>query len=277
MNYGLNKGELSFSQKQAVITLIEKEGKDRRFVKNWRPISLLNTDYKIISKVLATRICSVIPILIHSDQNGFVKGRFIGESVRTISDIMDFTKYNNIPGILLFLDFEKAFDYLEWHYLFCTLLRMNFGIKFVNFVKTLYRNISSCVMNNGRTSQYFSVQRGVRQGDPLSPYLYILALELLSCSVREDPNIKGILVKDKEIKIIQYGDDTSCVLADEPSANNLFLLFESFRRVSGLKLNVNKSQALWLGSKIHCTDTPFNVVWPKEPVKALCVFSRMMI
>ena len=165
LNYGLNKGELSFSQKQAVITLIEKEGKDRRFVKNLRLISLLNTDYNIISKVLATRICSVIPSLIHSDQHGFVKGRFIGESVRTISDI----KYNNIPGILLFLDFEKAFDSLEWHYLFCTLLRINFGITFVNFVKTLYRNISSCVMNNGLTSQYFSVQRGVMQGDPLSP------------------------------------------------------------------------------------------------------------
>ena len=127
-------------------------------------------------------------------------------------------------------------------------------------------------MNNGLTSQYFSVHRSVRQGDPLRPYLFILALELLSRSIREDPNIKGILVRDKEIKIIQYADDTSCVVADEPSANNLFLLFESFGSVSSLTMNVNKSQALWLGSKRHCMDTPFNVVWPKELVNALGVF-----
>ena len=151
-------------------------------LKNWRPISLLNVDYKIASKVLAERLCKVVPKLIHSDQSGFVKGRFIGESVRTIYDIMEYTKYKNIPGIMLCLDLEKAFDTLEWPFLFKTLKRMNFGKTFIKFVKSLYSNISSCIMNNGLSSKYFQVGRGVRQGDPLSPYLLFYLLN--SCLAR---------------------------------------------------------------------------------------------
>ena len=89
-----------------------------------------------------------------------MKGRYIGESVRTISDVMDFTKINNIGGILLFLDFEKAFDCLEWNVLIKTMDKINFGSKFISNVKSLYYNISSCIMNNGLSSQYFTVGRG---------------------------------------------------------------------------------------------------------------------
>ncbi len=272
LNVGLQKGEMSSSQRQAVITLLEKEGKDRCKLKNWRPISLLNVDYKIASKVLATRLKKVIPTLVHQDQSGFVKGRYIGESVRSISDIMNFTKIYNKPGIMLFLDFEKAFDSLEWDFLFKTLYHMNFGESFVNSVKALYTNISSCVMNNGVSSKYFSVSRGVRQGDPLSPYLFILAIEPLSCKIRNDPNIHGISVKNCEIKIIQYADDTTCTLKDEQSVHKLFDVIDNFGIISGLKLNVSKSQALWLGSKRFCRDKPFNILWPDEPVKALGVY-----
>ena len=121
---------MSSSQRQAVITLIEKEGKDRCKLKNWRPISLLNVDYKIVSKVLAMRMEKIIHKLINTDQSGFVKGRFIGESVRNIQDILDFTKQRNIPGLLLFLDFEKAFDSVQWNYFFDTLKTMNFGLDY---------------------------------------------------------------------------------------------------------------------------------------------------
>lgn len=272
LNTGLRKGELSSSQKQAVITLIEKEGKDRCKLKNWRPISLLNVDYKIASKVLASRICKVIPNLINSDQSGFVKGRFIGESIRTIADIINYTKYKDIPGLLLFLDFEKAFDSLEWDFLFKVLERMNFGSDFVSHVKSLYKNISSCVMNNGLASNYFTVGRGVRQGDPLSPYLFILAIELLSCTIRDDNTIEGILINDVEIKIVQYADDSTCVVKNKKSAENVFALIDAFTMISGLKLNINKSQGMWIGSQRLSLETPFNINWPKEPIKALGVY-----
>ncbi len=272
LNDGLCKGELSSSQRQAVITLIEKEGKDRCKLKNWRPISLLNVDYKIASKALAMRVEKIIHQLINPDQSGFVKGRLIGESVRTIQDIMDFTKNKNIPGLLLFLDFEKAFDSLEWNFLFSVLERMNFGSDFVNYVKALYKNISSCVLNNGFTSNYFTVERGVRQGDPLSSYLFILAIELLSCKIRENSLISGIQIADTEIKLIQYADDTTCVLRDVQSATHLLNLVQKFTEVSGLKLNVSKSQAMWIGSQRNSNDKPLDVEWPREPIKALGVY-----
>ena len=104
-------------QKQAVITLIEKKGKDRSFLENWRPISLVNVDAKIMSKVLATRIKNVLPDIIHHNQSGFVKDRYIGETVRSIFDLMDFTLKENIPGLMIFIDFHKAFDSVEWNYL----------------------------------------------------------------------------------------------------------------------------------------------------------------
>lgn len=117
LNEAYDNKKMSSSQKQAIITLIDKKGKDRYFLENWRPISLTNVDAKIVSKVIAARIIPVLPKIINSTQTGFVKGRFIGEAARSILDVMDYTKRQNIPGILLFIDFEKAFDGLDWNFM----------------------------------------------------------------------------------------------------------------------------------------------------------------
>ena len=99
------KKEMSPSQRQAVITLIKKQDKDRTYLENWRPISLTNVDAKIASKVMVTRIVKVLPETIHSNQTGYVPGRYIGEAARSIMDIMDYTKTYDIPGLLLFFFF----------------------------------------------------------------------------------------------------------------------------------------------------------------------------
>ena len=107
-NYAHNYGELSNSQKQAVITLVEKKGKDKRLIKNWRPISLINVDTKIVSKALAKRLEHI-----HYNQNAYVKGRSIFDAVRTIDDVLEYTKQSEQSGILVTIDFEKAFDSLD--------------------------------------------------------------------------------------------------------------------------------------------------------------------
>ena len=106
-NYSFSNGELSTSQKQAVITLIQKKDRDARFIKNWRPISLLNVDLKIASKAIAYRLRKIIPDLIHPDQTAYVKGRYIGESVRVIEDILEHADQENLDGILFAADIEK--------------------------------------------------------------------------------------------------------------------------------------------------------------------------
>ena len=271
-NECFEKGDLSSSQKQAVITLIEKKGKDRSFLENWRPISLVNVDAKIISKVLATRIKNVLPDIIHHNQSGFVKDRYIGETVRSIFDLMDFTHKENIPGLMIFIDFHKAFDSVEWNYLVTCLEAFCFGPDFIKWVKTLYKNIQSCVINNGLTTDYFALERGVRQGDPLSPYLFVVVVETLAIAIRQNTAIKGISVGKEETKLLQYADDTTAVLSDKDSANALFNLLDVFRKLSGLKINTSKTEGMWVGSLRNNKSKPFGIKWCGEPIKALGVY-----
>ena len=112
---------MSVSQRRGVITLLPKEDSDELLLSNWRPITLLNVDYKIASKTIAKRIERVLPYLIHPDQTGFMKGRYIGQNIRLINDILRQTELQKIPGILLLLDFQKAFDTLEWSFIQKTL------------------------------------------------------------------------------------------------------------------------------------------------------------
>ena len=160
INESFEKGEMSNTQKQAVITLTENKGKDRCFIENWRPISLLNVDAKIMSKVIAARIKNVLPNIIHHNQSGYVKDKYIGETARSIYDLMDFTDRENMSGFLIFIDFQKAFDTLEWDFLFKCLQFFNFGQYFIHWVKVFYQNIRSCVINNGTVSDNFNLERG---------------------------------------------------------------------------------------------------------------------
>ena len=270
-NAAFQEGELSTSQRQAIITLISK-GKDREKLKNWRPISLLNLDYKILSKTLSVRLQKYLPKLIHHNQSGFVKGRFIGDAIRSIQDIMSYTNQKKLNGILLFIDFEKAFDTIELPFLRKVLKKFNFGENFVQWIEILYNNISSCVMNNGSTSKYFPVNRGVRQGDPLSPYLFLLVIEILAIKIRENTDIVGFKIKGGIFKLSLYADDMTLAVLDKKSAKRAFALIKKFANYSGLKVNVEKTEGMWLGQQKGCLDQPLGIAWPKKPIKALGIF-----
>ena len=248
-NASYQNGLLTTSQRQAVITLIEKKGKDRTHLKNWRPISLLNIDYKIATKALAMRLTNVLTGIINPNQSGYVKDRNITDSLRSVLDISEYLKQKNESGLLLSLDFQKAFDSLEWSFMLRALESFNFGQSFISWIKLIYNEVSSCIINDGHTSGYFKISRGVRQGDPLSAFLFIIALELLSHAIREDNRIEGIKIGNSETKLIQFADDTSPILKDKRSIQPLFDLLNLFAKVSGLKINVEKTEVMWIGKK----------------------------
>ena len=204
LNLSFSKGYLSISQRRGLITLLPKKNKPRQYLKNWRPITLLNCDYKIAAKSIATRLKKVLPYLINNDQTGFLKGRFIGENIRLINSVIDYAEKQNIPDLLLFVDFEKAFDTLEWTFIEKTLSFYNFGASIKSWIKLFYSGITSCIQNNGWSSDFFQLGRGVRQGCPLSPYLFILCVEILANAIRNNDGIKGICISDSECKLSQY-------------------------------------------------------------------------
>ena len=155
-----------------MITLIEKKGREKRLLQNWRPISLINVDAKIVSKAITLRIRKVLSSLISSDQTAYVKGRYLGESVRVLNGILEYTDNNNIEAALFSADFEKAFDSVDPTFLFATLIKFGFGRDFIQWVKTFSKDSESCVMNSGHSSGYFPLNRETRQGDPLSANLF---------------------------------------------------------------------------------------------------------
>ena len=270
-NYAFECRELTISQRRGMITLIPKKNKDKTLLDNWRPISLLNTDYKIATRAIASRISKILPSIIHSDQTGYVKKRFIGQNIRLISDVIERCQYTRTPGIALFLDFRKAFDTIEWSFLFRALKTFGFGDMLVKWIKTFYTNPQSCVTNNGFATPFFSLERGVRQGCPLYGILFVIGVELLAGAIRSDKSIKGLSLNSKEFKLSQYADDTTCLVEDTTSASNLFKKLDLFRLCSGLELNRSKTDALWLGSNKNRTDTPFGIRWPENYVNALGV------
>ena len=185
---------LSCEQKRGVIRLIPKKDKDLTNVKNWRPISLLNTDYKIIAHILATRLQTVLPTVISKDQSGYLKNRNIGINIRSIFDTIETIESQNLSALLAFLDFEKAFDKINWTFLQNTLKQFGFGNILIEWVKILSTDIESCVINNGTTSKYFKIKSGVRQGCPLSALLFLVAVETVAIAIRKNENINGVKV-----------------------------------------------------------------------------------
>ena len=214
-NEAFDKGKMSVSQRRGIISLIPKGENYLVELPNWRPITLLNVDYKILARAFAKRIELKLPKLIHSDQTGFVKGRFIGQNVRLLNDIMEYTELNKIPGIMVLIDFEKAFDTLEWHFLQNTLKYFNFGLNLRNWISAMYSDVESGIINGGYVTNYFKVSRGVRQGCPLSPILFILSAELLAQKIRQSSKSKGIkLPGNVEVKLSQFADDTTLICKD---------------------------------------------------------------
>ncbi len=178
VNYLFEFGIFPNSMRLAIISLIFKSG-DKLDCKNWRPISLLNVDYKIITKALANRLKNVLSVLLSPDQTCGVPERSIFDNLYLVRDSFEYLKQKNLSCGILKIDQEKAFDRVNHLFLFNVLHAMNFGPQFIKYIQVLYNDVYSTVLNNCNFSQNFLVSRGVRQGCPLSPLLFVLVAETL--------------------------------------------------------------------------------------------------
>ena len=273
LNASLDLGSLPFFQRGALISLIFKKG-DRLLHKNWRPISLLNVDYKLCACALAGRLLKVLHYVIHRDQSCGVKGRYIGENVALLRDVVRYTEETNFPAVTLSLDQEKAFDRVDWNCLVSTVDHMGFGPSFISWVKLLYTDIRSAVLINGYISDSFWPSRGVRQGCPLSPLLYVISMEVLAANLCAHPFIEGIKlpgVADPLPVLSLYADDTSVISSSDNATLAVLQTYEKFEKGTGSKLNLSKCEGLWLRAWHDCTDGPLSITWTSVKINVLGV------
>ena len=179
--------------------------------RNWRPITLLNVDYKLASRVIAGRLLKVIHLVVDKDQTCGVPGHFIGENVALLRDVIDYASSSGSPIAILSLDQEKAFDHIDWDFMRLTLSAMGFGPTFISWVDLFYHHVQSSVLVNDRLFPFFSLSRGVRQDCPLFPLLYVLVSEVLAVNIHCNPRISGLCLPGSAplSPISQYADDTS--------------------------------------------------------------------
>ena len=265
LNFAYSHGRLSVSQRRGIIILLYKKG-DRMVTKNWRPISLLNVDYKIATRAVAGRLLGVIGSVVSPDQTCGVPGRSISENLGLLRDLVDYAEMEHQPVAFLSLDQEKAFDRVDWQFLSRTLEAMGFGPSFRQWILLFYTDIESAVMVNGWTSSFFQPSRGVRQGCPLSPLLYVLCAEVLACRLRSAPGIVGVQLPNsaQELRVSGYADDTTVVISTDSSLAAVFEVYHEYELGSGAKLNRAKSKGIWLGAWKHRTDAPAGLDWVKH-------------
>jgi exonuclease III len=227
--------------------------KDPTDISNYRPITLLNTDYKLLTKVLAIQMMDNIEKLIHSDQAGFIPRRSIFNHIHLAKAIITYAEVTNENGAIVALDQEKAYDRIQHDYLWRILEKFNIPSQFIRTVKSLYRGARTSVAINGMLSSPFEITRGIRQGDPLSCILFDLGIEPLACAIRKDENLKGIVIPGlkEPIKITLFADDTNLFLSQHDRLDHAQEILQGWCQTSGAKFNIEKTEIIPIGSPDH--------------------------
>ena len=270
---GMREKRLHPSATRGIISLIPKPRKDSRKLKNLRPISLLNVDFKIVEKTLANRIDSVINNLISKEQRGFIKQRRISANIRKALDIIQSTEENQLDGVIVQLDFQKCFDQISHEAILGALSFFGFGKTFIQFIKTTYTECTAVIQNNGHFSEVIKLERGVRQGAPNSSYLFLLCAELLAINLEKSTKLQGLPVGDIIQLFGQYADDIDLYLrAKKEVISELFDILEAFHKQTGFTVNYEKTTIYRIGS-VKNSDAKYytakDLNWTNEPISVL--------
>ena len=268
-NDRLQRGELLASQKKSAVVLLHKKG-SRAEPGNYRPIALIQVDVKVLSKALTYRLQQVILDLIHPDQKGFVKGRSIHHHVRFLADLQDLVTAREEEAYALFLDFQKAFDRVNWDYMFRVLERMGFGASFIRWVRLLYMNPQAHLLINQNIQPALHPTRGVKQGDPLSALLFVLTIEPLGNLLRAHEEYGVCLNADQTATSMFFADDSTLLGSSLVNVQGQLDLVAEYCRGSGAQLNLTKSVLLALNRSKTCPSFPgVQVLDRSETVKYL--------
>uniref|UniRef100_A0A3Q3ASU9 Reverse transcriptase domain-containing protein n=1 Tax=Kryptolebias marmoratus TaxID=37003 RepID=A0A3Q3ASU9_KRYMA len=245
----LCNNSLPHSMKQGVITLIPKPGRDSKVLDNYRPITLLNCDYKLLTYIYTNRLKTGLKDVISETQTGFMSKRSIHNNIRLVQDLLEYSDLVEDKGFILFLDFYKAFDMLEHQFLFKVLQMFGFGPNFCRIIECFYNGTTSSVALPHGTSPRFTINRGVKQGCNISPFLFILAVEVMSIYIKNS-KIPKLKVFNHPIIISQLADDTTIFLKNLDQTPKVLELINTFSKASGLTLNLQKCELM----AIHDSD-----------------------
>ncbi|RHY29751.1 hypothetical protein DYB32_004879, partial [Aphanomyces invadans] len=264
---------LSHQRHSAVVLLFK--GGDRAMPGNYRPIALLPVEVKVLAKALACRLAAVLAAIIHPMQAGFVRGRRLHDHVVLLQNLAQHCTDVGDEGYATFLDMYKAYDMVNWDWMYKVLDAVNIGPGFISWVQLLYRDPSIQLLINGTLAPSLSPTRGVKQGCPLSSLLFVLSIEPLGQFLRHPTHVgSGIMLPDgRFVSTLFFADDTTLISNSRASALHQLTLVDTYCQASGAKLNVAKCKTLVLNSRQGETAHPgLNVVPIGQPVKYLGVY-----
>ena len=267
--------ELHSTARKGILNLIPKANKDTRYIKNLRPITLLNTDYKIIEKAVALKMVPALKHIIHPDQRGFMKERRISVNIRKILDIMQYAAETDLEAVVLSLDFVKCFDKCSFSILHGSLEYFKFGEIVKEWTKILYKDFTVKVQNNGYFSDQIEIKKGVHQGGCCSAIYFLVIAEILAISLRGNEDIEGITVRDIRNLLNQFADDMDvCSISSEKSIKAIYEELDRFRYQSGFTVSYDKTTLYRIGSLRHSDAELYNLTqyaWSNKDITVLGV------
>jgi hypothetical protein len=265
-------GRLPRTTATSIISLMKKAG-DPLEIKNWRPLSISNVDYKIITKALASRLSSVINCIITPEQSYCVPGRSIFDTISLIRDVIWWCNEGHHPLAILSLDQAKAFDRVNHRYLFDIMERMSLGSKYIGCIKTIYNNALCMIRVQNMLTAPFFFRKGIRQGCPLSGMLYAISLEpFLRIAIN---SLSGLTIPgapQRNVVLAAYADDVSIFITNENDFNLVIPTFQNYAKFSGAELNTVKSKGLWVGAWKNRLEKPLSFDWNSHGMKFLGVW-----
>ena len=228
---------------EARITLIHKKN-EKENLKNWRPISLLNTDYKIMAKILESRLKVTLGKVIGNYQKCSLPYRYIQDIHLNIEAALEYSKEKTSDAYLIAIDNLKAFDMVNQNFLFQIMRKINLNPRVVNLLSKIYNGMISRIYVNGVTTENIRIRRGIRQGCPMSMLLYALNYEPLARKITRNRSIQGLRIGKMEYKLDQYADDSTLFVMGIQSIRETMKTYETFEKATGQKINQAKTEIL---------------------------------